>query len=285
MRFLYNFRKIHKKESIFVRTQTQYDSTYRDFRKYAEYLTIQQGKAIEKSGKARSYADWIIRIVIFCNEKADKPLSNLLDIHTLSQFEEMMQMPQFKQFNQKENRFPQASIKQFLKYAAYKAQAQTEDMQDYVLNALSDEVHETIATYTTKQSTDTSRLRKEKIEGKFGYGYPRSLAESSAAKAKSQWHCEYDYNHQTFIGKDGHPYVEAHHLIPMAQQDFFELNIDIAPNIVALCPTCHRNIHFGQPEAKKQMLQKLFNDRLATYETLEIPITFQQLLAFYYIFE
>lgn len=282
---MYKFRKINKKEAIFITTLKQYESTYWDFRKYAEYLTIQQGKATEESGKARSYADWIIRIIIFCNEQADKPLTNLLHIHTLSQLEAMMQLSQFKQFNQKESRFPQAAIKQFLKYTSYKAQ--TEDIQDYMLNDLSDEVHETIATYRTKQPTDTPRLRKEKIEGKFGYGYPRSLAESNAAKTKSQWHCEYDYSHQTFIAKDGHPYVEAHHLIPMAQQDFFELNIDIAPNpnIVALCPTCHRNIHFGQPEAKKQMLQKLFNDRRLEYEALEIPITFQQLLAFYYIFE
>jgi 5-methylcytosine-specific restriction enzyme A len=282
---LYHFRKISTRDAIFIETKQYHEFIYNDFKNYAEYLTLQRGKVTKGSNKAGSYANYLIRMIIFYNEQASEPLNDLLHNDTLLQLEAMKQAPNFKSFNQQENRFPSASINCFLDYATHKMHEQLEELQDYHLNEDIWSVQEEQVLYITQSELQPPGPRKEKVVGAFGESYPRSLLESTTAKINSQWKCEYDPSHTTFISKNGHPYVEAYHLIPMAQQDFFELNIDIASNIVALCPTCHRNIHFGQTEAKKQMLQKLFNDRLATYKALEIPITFQQLLAFYYIFE
>lgn len=71
----------------------------------------------------------------------------------------------------------------------------------------------------------------------------------------------------TFITNAGEPYIEFHHLIPF--------NIAYGPdhylNLFALCPNCHRRIHFLRPEDKTEQylqlnnnnyLQLLFTERL-----------------------
>ena len=40
--------------------------------------------------------------------------------------------------------------------------------------------------------------------------------------------------------KDGRPYLEVHHLIPLSKGGSDELS-----NVIALCPNCHRESHFG----------------------------------------
>lgn len=58
---------------------------------------------------------------------------------------------------------------------------------------------------------------------------------------------------ETFITNAGEPYVEFHHLIPF--------NIAYGPdhylNLFALCPNCHRKIHFLSTEHKKEKYEKL----------------------------
>lgn len=223
-------------------------------------------------------------MIIFYDEQAKRPLSHLLDDNTLAQLEAIKQAPNFKTFNQQENHFPSAAINCFLDYATYKAHEQTEEMQDYRLNEDIMTVQEEQILYITEQREQPPGPPKEKIASAFGESYPRSLVESTAAKINSHWQCEYDSTHTTFIGKNNNPYVEAHHLIPMSKQDFFDINIDVAGNIVSLCPNCHRKIHFAQPEEKKAMLTQLFAQRIAFYEKYNISITLPQLLSFYNIF-
>ena len=58
---------------------------------------------------------------------------------------------------------------------------------------------------------------------------------------------------ETFITKAGEPYVEFHHLIPF--------NIANGPdhyyNIFALCPECHRKLHFISEELKKDLYNNM----------------------------
>lgn len=67
-----------------------------------------------------------------------------------------------------------------------------------------------------------------------------------AAKHRSGWKCCYDSSHETFVSENENKnFVEGHHLIPMQHQCDFEYTIDFADNIIPLCPTCHRRIHFA----------------------------------------
>ncbi|CAH7245263.1 e14 prophage; 5-methylcytosine-specific restriction enzyme McrA (fragment) [Vibrio chagasii] len=53
--------------------------------------------------------------------------------------------------------------------------------------------------------------------------------------------CEICYKPAPFIRKtDNTPYLEVHHKLPLAQG-----GPDTVDNVLALCPNCHRQAHFG----------------------------------------
>ena len=79
--------------------------------------------------------------------------------------------------------------------------------------------------------------------------------------------CENNPAHHTFIAqRTGKAYMEGHHLIPLKFQSKFDCGLDVYANIVCLCPTCHRMVHFGCDKDRKVLAESLYekrNDRLA----------------------
>jgi 5-methylcytosine-specific restriction enzyme A len=68
---------------------------------------------------------------------------------------------------------------------------------------------------------------------------------------RAQGYCEACGYQAPFLrASDGTPYLEVHHIIPLAEQ-----GEDTVENAVALCPNCHREVHFGTEKTKIQ--QKL----------------------------
>lgn len=66
-----------------------------------------------------------------------------------------------------------------------------------------------------------------------------------------------DMNLQSF-NVNGHHYVEAHHIIPMSNQDAFPIfNLDVVDNLVTLCPKCHRRIHLVSDIERSAMLEQI----------------------------
>ncbi|WP_299560735.1 HNH endonuclease signature motif containing protein [uncultured Sulfitobacter sp.] len=43
-----------------------------------------------------------------------------------------------------------------------------------------------------------------------------------------------------FLRKDGTPFLEVHHILPLGDG-----GLDAVENVIALCPNCHRRAHFG----------------------------------------
>lgn len=90
-------------------------------------------------------------------------------------------------------------------------------------------------------------------------------------------------NHKMFNSKDGKPYVEVHHLIPMkALRDFFPRNLDRASNLVCLCPNCHAKLHHGDLNERKKMLKLLYDKYINQLNEEEIYISFDVLFNKYY---
>lgn len=52
---------------------------------------------------------------------------------------------------------------------------------------------------------------------------------------------------ESFITSKGEPYLEVHHVIPLSGNGPDEIS-----NAVALCPACHRELHFGKDKADLQ---------------------------------
>ena len=63
----------------------------------------------------------------------------------------------------------------------------------------------------------------------------------AAALIRAQGRCEVPAcTRALFLGTSGKPFLEVHHLVPLAMN-----GPDSLANVAALCPSCHREIHHG----------------------------------------
>ncbi|MCT4510004.1 MAG: HNH endonuclease [Tepidibacter sp.] len=134
-----------------------------------------------------------------------------------------------------------------------------------------------------KVKKDTINNRKpEEISTKQGRRYKTDDRVVKTAISECEYKCCYDKDHPLFKRKNGTNYVEGHHIIPMAAQKNFKINIDRTENVVALCPFCHKAIHLGEDEIVKDILYKIFTSRKSILSNIGIDITFEELLSNYY---
>ncbi len=76
------------------------------------------------------------------------------------------------------------------------------------------------------------------------------------------YECEINPKHRTFTARStGHPYMEGHHALPMKYQEKFASSLDVYANIICLCPTCHRMLHYGIASEKTNVVNKIYYDR------------------------
>jgi len=78
--------------------------------------------------------------------------------------------------------------------------------------------------------------------------------------------------------------MEPHHLIPISNQGLYSNDIDITSNLICLCPTCHKKIHYGIKADVKSMLQAFYAARQKDLKTCGIEIDIDTLFAYYDIY-
>ncbi len=82
--------------------------------------------------------------------------------------------------------------------------------------------------------------------------------------SKVLYKCEFNAEHVTFPTVSMDNYLEGHHLVPMAaQRNFRRTKLDCIENMVALCPICHSQIHYGTKEARKEVFDYIVDKRLS----------------------
>ena len=129
---------------------------------------------------------------------------------------------------------------------------------------------------------DTPKPKPLPISTAAGKAYPRDPKVASRALLAANYLCEVDSAHKTFISHaKKRPYIEAHHLIPIALQDHFEQSLDVAANVVGLCPLCHKMLHLGRPLDKKPLLFKLYGERIKRLSDAGINIDMATLEQYY----
>lgn len=109
----------------------------------------------------------------------------------------------------------------------------------------------------------------------------RDPQRAAAALRYAEYLCEYQNTDRTFQRKNGKPYTEPHHLIPISKYRDFEYSVDVMENIVSLCSHCHNLLHYGCLEDKEPVLKKLYNERKEALESCGLEITFEQLEEYY----
>lgn len=115
-----------------------------------------------------------------------------------------------------------------------------------------------------------------------GAGYSRSPVIAAKAIRAADFACEIDPNHKTFISRaKNNQYVEAHHLIPISQQGLFHTSLDVVENVVALCATCHRMLHFGVEKDRREILISLLNKRKPKLIENSINVKLADFLKYY----
>lgn len=95
----------------------------------------------------------------------------------------------------------------------------------------------------------------------------------------SNYKCNLNAGHESFITKNGKPYMEAHHLIPLNAQDKFENSLDVDANIVCLCSNCHKKLHYGMDINKE--LKYLYDLKIDFLKKSGLNISFEDLLELY----
>ena len=82
----------------------------------------------------------------------------------------------------------------------------------------------------------------------------------AAAIARADGRCEMpECNAQLFNREDDRPYLEVHHITPLG-----EGGDDTFINAAALCPSCHRELHFGKMRmAKREILRSEIAQKMA----------------------
>lgn len=143
---------------------------------------------------------------------------------------------------------------------------------------LLDTINDSYEHYSPTQFRDEpKKLYTEKTEVSVSHRNPQVIVNAIAAAG---FRCEVDGRHPTFLRKDGKScYVEGHHLIPLKFQPYFSVNLDVEANVVSLCVTCHKRLHYGTNN--DEILKKLFESRKDRLEKCGIVIKLDDLLQMY----
>lgn len=86
---------------------------------------------------------------------------------------------------------------------------------------------------------------------KFGTVYERDVRVAAKTLKFANGKCEL-CDKPTFLKKNGKPFLEVHHVLPLSQE-----GSDTVTNTVALCPNCHKELHFGAQSTK--LTSKLYD--------------------------
>jgi 5-methylcytosine-specific restriction endonuclease McrA len=84
--------------------------------------------------------------------------------------------------------------------------------------------------------------------------YQRSESIKQYAKARAGGNCEYCEEQAPFETPEGEPYLEVHHVDELGEE-----GEDSPEKVVALCPSCHKEIHYGHrgDQINNELRQKL----------------------------
>lgn len=139
----------------------------------------------------------------------------------------------------------------------------------------------------TKANKQNHKEEPQYSDSRNGRQVAKKAAVSKASLQEANYMCSGNPLHVSFINKTGYPYMEGHHLIlcTAANASYYwaeyGVNIDCIENIVCLCPTCHRQIHYGADDVRLALLKDLYKKQKERLKSIGIDIDFKTLKALY----
>lgn len=134
------------------------------------------------------------------------------------------------------------------------AQSVSHELTEQEIVKLSDKE---LARYTVVKNVNNEPKKTETII------YYRDPYLKQMVKRIAEGKCQYCGENAPFIDKQGEPYLEAHHVIRLA-----EGGKDTIDNVVAICPNCHRKVHVLNDEVDTIALEGIASHNKKQLERL-----------------
>jgi hypothetical protein len=116
---------------------------------------------------------------------------------------------------------------------------------------------------------ELDEIKVNKLKARDVFSRDRNIALERLKIEK--YTCEYNPSHTLFNSRHTQlPYLEAHHLIPMALQKVIQKKLDVIENVFSLCPYCHRAIHHAEYELTRNIIGKLVDKRPQLLENMSL---------------
>ena len=193
-------------------------------------------------------------------------VDTLTELKTLR--DKLFALPEFIALNTKGNNMYSVGMKQYIQFA----ELQVDESKKAVMS-------------TTQTGVDISKLDvpvapPESLPKKQEYHWNRDRIIVEQVLQADKYLCEINPKHKTFIARrNDQPYLEGHHLIPLAKQKDFKVSLDVYANIIGLCPNCHRQLHFGKQTEIRDILKPIYTARAARLQNSGITLSKDEFLA------
>ena len=128
------------------------------------------------------------------------------------------------------------------------------EMTEQEISTLSDKE---LARYTAVKNLNKEPKKTETVV------YYRDQYLKQMVKRIAEGKCQYCGSDAPFRDKQGQPYLEAHHVIRMADG-----GKDTIENMVAICPNCHRKVHVLEDKQITIVLEKIAESNKKKLERL-----------------
>lgn len=180
------------------------------------------------------------------------------------------------------------------------------DNQIKTLNKLTDYINKTNKTLLIKdidegeleisidvEESKTTDVNEEPIftiskSGRRRYKTRKNIKDAKLKECNYICECN-DEKHLYFTSESTNEnYVEGHHIIPMEFQRMYwedkKKNLDVAQNIVPLCPHCHKKIHHAIKEQRMEIIKNLYEKNKQNLIEIDPQLTIETLATYYNIY-
>lgn len=229
---------------------------------YAKYL-----KEVRKvrGSTVKHYFDALKYISRYLKEKnlLKRDIYEVMDLQELASLREILYKdPDFMAFNKQGHQMYSAGLNNYFRFASGEfIEQENVDAKEMDMplekTGFNDTPEKPSLSYiaTSKHWKRSSILRRQTL-------------------AFAHYTCELHPEHKTFLAQSTHkPYMEGHHIIPMVMQPSFDHSLDVYANLICLCPICHRKIHLGLKEERKDMLKEIYEQREERFEKSGLTLT------------
>ena len=198
--------------------------------------------------------------------------SDVYAVDTLTELKtlrgKLFALPEFIALNTKGNNMYSVGMKQYIQFA------------ELQVDGVKKSAKKTANLIVDISKLDVPVAPPKSLPKKREYHWNRDRIIVEQVLQSDKYLCEVDLRHKTFIARrNDQPYLEGHHLIPLARQKEFKVSLDVYANIIGLCPNCHRQLHFGKQTEIRDILKPIYTARAARFHNSGFTLSKDEFLA------